>query len=181
MRAITVSPHHKEMDKGRLVYHQSQICCCEVFLKTYCCQKLVKVLSGPGNNDIASHNFNIRSQGCVKCQSLCWLSSYGMLRTPVSLIQLKPFQKTSFIFLLFTDFQILNLRKTIHQRSHLPYFLEFSMTQSRIRIFHPLWEECPSFSNQTLLPEKNKSINQQQHQQQKRVIINLSHIFIEKG
>ena len=90
-----------------------------------------------------------RSSGCETCKSLCWLSSYGSeLIQNLSVNQLH--------FSIFSDFLIWNLRKTIHQGCHLPYFLEFSRTQNRIQIFHLLLEECPSFLNQTLLPEKKK-------------------------
>ena len=78
-----------------------------------------------------------------------WLSSYGS-----ELIQ--NLFVNQLHFSIFSDFLIWNLRKTIHQGCHLPYFLEFSRTQNRIQIFHLLLEECPSFLNQTLLPEKKK-------------------------
>ena len=90
-----------------------------------------------------------RSSGCETCKSLCCLSSYSSeLIQNLSVNQLH--------FSIFSDFLIWNSRKTIHQGCHLPYFLEFSRTQNRIQIFHLLLEECPSFLNQTLLPEKRK-------------------------
>ena len=93
-----------------------------------------------------------RSSGCETCKSLCWLSSYSSeLIQNLSVYQLH--------FSIFSDFLIWNLRKTIHQGCHLPYFLEFSRTQNRIQIFHLLLEECPSFLNQTLLPEKKKRVS----------------------
>lgn len=77
------------------------------------------------------------------------------------------------MFLLFSDLLILYWRKTIHRHSHLPYFLEFSRTQNRKPIFHPLWEEFPSFSNQILLPEEKRN--------RERVTIYLSQTSIDKG
>lgn len=60
---------------------------------------------------------------------------------------------SSFTTALFSKFLNSNPKMTI-VHFHLLYFLEFSKIQTLPQILHLLQEECFSFSNQTLLPER---------------------------